>query len=198
MNFSAAHWCPFCDIPQHKNAAHDHFLQCDYLRLEKTKCIKNLRTPLSKLFTPPNLRHAILDRVHNYYDSNLTDTNKVNFDGNYCYDSRSGSEEEPTPKEGQRRIIDQTDDITTDEKNSNSNQCTGSYTNAKRKMISRIDVTSLESDKTYIDYACDGSNDSHISSLIEPFYQDLTNPRQLERVGLTTTTASAIAKKSSG
>ena len=198
MNFSAAHRCPFCDTSQHKNAAHDHFLQCDYLRLEKTKWIRTLRTALSKLFTPPNLREAILDRVHNYYDSNLTDTNKINFDENHSYDSRSGSEGRPTPKEGQRRIIEPEDDIPTDDENSNPNQSTGLNTNTKRKILSRIDITSLDSEDTYINYACNGSNDSHISRLIEPFYQDLTNPRQLERRGLTMTTASTTAKKSSG
>ena len=37
MNFSAEHRCPFCDKPQQQNTTHDHFLQCNYLRLEKTK-----------------------------------------------------------------------------------------------------------------------------------------------------------------
>ena len=37
MNFSAEHRCPFCDKPQQQNTAHDHFLQCNYLRLEKRK-----------------------------------------------------------------------------------------------------------------------------------------------------------------
>ena len=64
-------------------------------------------------------------------------------------------------------------------------------------MISRIDVTSLDSEDTYIDYVCNGSNDSHISSLLEPFYQDLTNTLQLERRGLTTTMAPTTAQKSS-
>ena len=53
---------------------------------------------MSKLFTPPNLREVILDRVYNYYDSNLRDSNKVDFEENHSYDSRSGLEEITDPR----------------------------------------------------------------------------------------------------
>ena len=100
VNFSAEHRCPFCDKSQQQNTPHDHFLQCNYLRLEKRKWIGTLRTALSKLFTPPNLREAILDRVYNYYDSNLRDTSRVAFDESHSYDSRSGSEASIEPRRG--------------------------------------------------------------------------------------------------
>ena len=111
MNFISDHRCPYCDIPQNQNSDHDHFIQCNYLRTEKQKWIETLRITLSKYFTPPNLRDAILDRVHNYYDSNLRETNKIAFDENHSYDSRSDSEERTGFPHDRRRVIDQ-DSIT--------------------------------------------------------------------------------------
>ena len=135
---------------------------------------------MSKVFTPPNLRETILDRVSNYYDSNLRDTNKVDFEENHSYDSRSGSEERTDPKQGQRRIIEPEDENNTDNETSNLNQSKESLiTNSRRKMISRIDVNSLESEDEYIDCACTELNESSTSRLIEPFYQDLNNHRHI-------------------
>ena len=92
MNFTSEHRCPYCDIIQNQNTNHDPFLQCNLLIGEKKKWIENLRTALSKNFTPPNLRDAILDRVFNYYESNLRETNKVDFEENHSFDSRSDSD----------------------------------------------------------------------------------------------------------
>ena len=75
--------------------------------MKKQKWIETLRSALSKSFTPPNLRDAILDKVYNYYESNLRETNKVDFDENHSYDSRSNSEERTGYPHGKRRMIDQ-------------------------------------------------------------------------------------------
>ena len=107
MNFSSEHRCPYCDTPQNQNTTHDHFLQCNSLCLEKKKWIENLRIALSQYFIPPNLREAILDRLFNYYDSNLRDSNKVDFEEKHSNDSRSDSDERTATKQGQRIIIDQ-------------------------------------------------------------------------------------------
>ena len=137
-------------------------------------------TVLSKLFTPTNLRETILDRVYNYYDSNLSDTNKVDFEENHSYDSRSESEERTDPKQGQRRIIEPEDKQNTDNETTNSNRSKDSLLmNPRRMLISRMDVNSLESDDVCIDFACNGSNESSTSRLIEPFHQDLTRHRQI-------------------
>ena len=121
MNFSAEHWCSFCDKTQQQNTAHDHFLQCNNLRLEKTKWIGTLRTTLSKLFTPSNISEAILDRVYNYYDSNLRDTKKFDFEENHSYDSRSDSEWRTASRQGQRRIIELDSEQNTDDETSTLN-----------------------------------------------------------------------------
>ena len=75
MYFISEHRCPYCDMIQNQITNHNHFLQCNSHRGEKKKWIENLRTALSKNFTPPNLRDAILDRAFNYYESNLRETN---------------------------------------------------------------------------------------------------------------------------
>ena len=93
-------------MPQNQNTIHDHFLQCNSHRGEKKKWVENLRTALSQHFTPLNFREAILDRLFNYYDSNLRDSNKVDFKDNHSYESRSDSDEKNDTKQGQRRIID--------------------------------------------------------------------------------------------
>ena len=173
MNFSSEHRCPFCDEPQQKNTAHDHFIQCNHLRLEKRKWIETLRAVLSKVFTPPNLREAILDRVHNYYDSNLRDTGRVAFEESHSYDSRSGSEESLATRREQRRIIEPDDDKNTEDESSNSNRSEASILmHPRRKLISGKDANSKESDEVCFEFASNGSKESTTSRLIEPFYQD--------------------------
>ena len=133
---------------------------------------------MSKLFTPPNLKEAILDRVYNYYDSNLRNTSKVEFDENHSYDSRSGSEASIETRWGQRRIIEPEDEQNTDDETSNSNRSKDSlFVNPRRTMISRIEANSLESDEVCLDFASNGSTESFTSRLIEPFHQALTSNR---------------------
>ena len=116
---------------------------------------------MSKLFTPPNLSEAILNRVYNYYDSNLGDTSKVDFDENHSYDSRSGSEERTEPRRGQRKIIEPEDEQHTDDETSNSNRSKDSLlVNPCRMMLSRTNANSLESDEVCIDFACNASTES--------------------------------------
>ena len=173
MNFSSEHRCPFCDKPQQQNTAHDHFIQCNQLRLEKRRWIEILRAALWKVFTPPNLRESILDRVYNYYESNLSDTGRVAFDESHSYDSKSGSEESIEPRRGQRRIIEPEDDKNTDEESSNSNRSEDSLlTHPRRKLISGTEANSMESDEVYFEFASNGSKESNSSRLIEPFHQD--------------------------
>ena len=173
MNFPSEHICPFCDKPQQQNTAHDHFIQCNHLRLEKRKWIQTLRAVLSKVFTPPNLREAILDRVYNYYESNLSDTGRVAFEESHSYDSRSGSEESIAPRRGQRRIIEPDDDKNTEDESSNSNRSEDSLlTHTRRKLISGTEANSIESDEVCFEFASNGSKESTTSRLIEPFHQD--------------------------
>ena len=102
MNFSLEHRCPYFNKEQDRNTEHDHFLQFNSLREEKTKWIDKLRAVLSKNFTPPNLREAILERVYNYYELNLRDSNKIsNFEMNHIYDSQSDSVEMASTKRNQ-------------------------------------------------------------------------------------------------
>ena len=179
MNFAAEHRCPFCDKPQQQNTAYDYFIQCNHLRLEKRKWIEILKTALSKIFTPPNLREAILDRVYNYYDSNLRDAGRVAFDESNSYDSRSGSEASIASRRGQRRIIEPEDDQNTEDENSTSNRSEESILmNPRRKMISRMEANSMESDEVCLEFASNGSNASSTSRLIEPFLQDFTSKQQ--------------------
>jgi len=120
-----------------------------------------------------------LDRVYNYYDSNLRDTSRVAFDENNSYDSGSGSEASIESRRGQRRIIEAEDDQNTDEETSNSNRFKDSILmNPRRKMISHMEANSLETDEFYLDFASNGSNESSTSRLIEPFHQDLNSNRQ--------------------
>ena len=77
MNFSTERRCPYCDKEQYMNTEHDHFLQYNSHREEKTKWIDKLRAALSKNFTPLNLREATLERVYNYYELNLRDSDKI-------------------------------------------------------------------------------------------------------------------------
>ena len=90
---------------------------------------------MSKLFTPPNLKEAILDRVYNYYDSNLRNTSKVEFDENHSYDSRSGSEASIETRWGQRRIIEPEDEQNTDDETSNSNRSKDSLFTHRGKLV---------------------------------------------------------------
>ena len=76
MIFSAEHRCPYCDKAQDRNTEHDHFLQCNSLREEKTRWIDKLRAILFKNFNPPNLHEEILERIYNYYEVILWDSKK--------------------------------------------------------------------------------------------------------------------------
>ena len=133
--------------------------------------IENLRTALSKPFTPPNFRDAILDRVYNYYESNLRETNKVDFEENHNYDSRSDSDERNINQQGMRRIIDQdsirssADEASTSDQSNASNQL-----KPRRRLISRRDATSSESEEECFDLASIASKENSDSSLIEPFH----------------------------
>ena len=128
---------------------------------------------------PPNLREEILDRVYNYYDSNLRDTSKVAFDENHSYDSRSGSEASTESRRRQRRIIEPEDDHNIDDETSNSNCSKDSLLrNPRRTMMSRMEATSLKSDEVCFDFTSNGSTESSTSRLIEPFHQDLISNRQ--------------------
>ena len=99
MNFSTEHRCLYCNKEKDRNTEHDHILQCNSLREEKSKWIDKLKAELSKIFTPPNLREAILEQVYNYYELNLRDSNKIcNFEMNHIYDSQSDSTEDGTYK----------------------------------------------------------------------------------------------------
>ena len=119
--------------------------------------IETLRIALSKIFTPPNLREAILDRVYNYYDSNLRDAGRVAFDESNSYDSRSGSEASIASRRGQRRIIEPEDDQNTEDENSTSNRSEESILmNPRRKMISRMEANSMESDEVCLEFASNG------------------------------------------
>ena len=74
--FSVEHRCPYCDKAQDRNTEHDHFLQCNSLREEKTRWIDKLRAILFKNFNPPNLHEEILERIYNYYEVILWDSKK--------------------------------------------------------------------------------------------------------------------------
>ena len=171
MNFTSAHRCPYCDITQNQNTDHDHFLQCNSLRNEKKKWIETLRTALSKSFTPPNLRDAILDRVHNYYESNLREINKVDFEENHSYDSRSDYDERTLNQQGKRRVIDQdsipssADAASTSDPSNASNQ-----SKPRRKLILRRDTTSSESEEEYFDLASIALKENSTQLVIEPLH----------------------------
>ena len=167
MNFTSAHRCPYCDINQNHNTNHDHFFQCNSIRGEHKKWIENLRTALSKYFTPPNLRDAILDRVYNYYESNLRETNKVDFEDNHSYDSRSDSDKRTITDKGKRRIIDQdskpssADEASTSGRSNASNQ-----SKPRRRLISRRDATQSESEEECFNLATISSKENSNPSLI--------------------------------
>ena len=116
---------------------------------------------MSKLFTPPNLSEAILNRVYNYYKSTLSDTGRVAFDESHSYDSRSGSEERTEPRRGQRKIIEPEDEQPTADETSNSNRSKDSLlVNPCRMMLSRTNANSLKSDEVCIDFAFNASTES--------------------------------------
>ena len=137
--------------------------------------MENLRIALSQHITPPNLREAILDRVFNYYDSNLRDSNKVDFEENHSYDSKSDSNERTATKQGQRIIIDQ-DSVqnTEDESSTSCSSNVSQPSKPRRRLISRREVPSSESDEAYFDIASLGSKENSTPRLLESFHQDLT------------------------
>ena len=164
MNFISEHRCPYCDIIQNQNINHDHFLQCNSLRGKKKKWIENLRTALSKKI-----------RVFNYYESNLRETNKVDFEENYSYDSRSDSDERSINKQGKRRIIDQESiQIFADESSISGQSNVSHHSKPWRRLISRRDVTSSESEEACFELDSLESKVNSNPSLLEPFHQDLT------------------------
>ena len=192
MNFISAHHCPYCDIPQNQYTDHDHFIQCNSLRNEKQKWIETLRIALSKSFTPPNLRDAILDRVYNYYDSNLRETNKVNFDENHSYDSRSNSEERTGYPHSKRRVIDQDSIVNSEEAESNSEPSNESnQPKPRRRLISRRDSNSSESEEECYALASIPSTENSDQILLEPFHQDLS----LQKKRTTSTTSISSQKR---
>ena len=142
MNFSTESRCPYYDKEQDMNTEHDHFLQCNSHREEKTKWIDKLRAALSKNFTPLNLREATLERVYNYYELNLRDSNKIgNFEMDYIYDSHSDSVEMVPTKRDQRRIIDQDSAKNTDDEFSLSSHSNESQLlHSRRRLIQRKNV----------------------------------------------------------
>ena len=161
MNFTSEHRCPYCVTSQNQNTTYDHFLQYNSLHVEKKKWMENLRTALSQHFTPPNLREVILDRLFNYYDSKLQDSNKIDFEKNHSYDSRSDSDERTATKKGQRRIIDQDSVQNIEDESSISCSSNASQpSNPWRSLVSRIEVPSLESDESFFEKASLGSKEN--------------------------------------
>ena len=183
MNFISCHRCPYCDIPQNQTTAHDHFIQCNYLRKEKKNWIETLRRTLSKSFTPPNLRDAILDRVHNYYDSNLRDTNKVAFDENHSYDSRSDSAERNRYPHDKRRVIDQESIATSEDKESTSESSNeSSQPTSTRNLISRSAPNSSASEGEYYDLESKSTTVKSDRTILESLHQDLTLPQKKDNI----------------
>ena len=167
MNFTSEHRFPYCGMPQNQNTMHDHFLQCNSLRREKKKWIENLRTALSQHFTPPNFREAILDRLFYYYDSNIRDSNKVDFEENHSYDSRSDPAERTDTKQGKRSIIDQDSVQNTVEEFSISYHSNVSQpSNPRRRLISRREVTSSKSDEGRFEIVSLESKENSIPRLL--------------------------------
>ena len=170
MNFSTEHRCPYCDKEQDRNTEHDHSLQCNSLREEKTKWIDKLRVALSNNFTPPNLREAILERVYNYYELYIRDSNNIgNFEMDHSYDSQSDSAEMAPTKRDQRRIIAQNSTTNiNDESSLSSHSNESQLLHPRRRLIHRKDVSSSGSEEVCFETA---STDSTLYSnpvLIEP------------------------------
>ena len=192
INFTSEHRYSYCDIIQKQNTNHDHFLQCNSLRGESKKWIENLWTALSKTFTPPNLRDAIFDRVFNYYKSNIRETNKLDFEENHSYDSRSDSDERTINKQGKRKIIDQDSIPSSADEASTSGQSNASHhSKPRRRLISRRDATSSEFEEECLDLASIISKENSNPSLIEPSHQDLT----IQKKRTTITTSNSIHKR---
>ena len=133
------------DIPQDRNTSHDHFIQCNSLCDENTKRIERLRVSLSRNFTPPNLRDAILDRVYSYYESQLRESMNVsNSEIYHTHDSFSGSEDYVKKKRVRRRIIEpDSDQATADESVLSSSSNDSPKLTSRRRLVNRTKTRPL-------------------------------------------------------
>ena len=133
-----------------------------------------------------------MDLVFNYYESNLRDPNKVDFEENHSYDSRSESDERTKTKQGKRRIIDQ-DSVqnTADESSISGHSNASQHSKQRRRIISRRDVISSESDEACFEIASLESKENSTSRLLEPFHQNLT----IEKQRNTSTTSNSIQER---
>ena len=133
-----------------------------------------------------------MDRVYNYYESNLRETNKVDFEENHSYDSRSDSDERTIDKQGKRRIIDQDSIPSSADETSTSGQSNAlNESKQRRRLISRRDATSSKSEEECFDLASIASKENSNPSLIEPFHQDPT----IQQKRSTSTTSNSIQER---
>ena len=151
-----------------------------------------MKTAVYKSFIPPKLRDAILDRVHNYYESNLRETNKVDFEENHSYDSRRNSDERTNYPQGTRRVIDQ-DSISSSADAASTSDTSNASTQSKprRKLISRRDANSSESEEECFDLASISVKENSDQILLEPFHQDLS----LQKKRTTSTTSISLQER---
>ena len=106
-----------------------------------------------------------MNRVFKYYQSNLRETNKIEFEVNLSYDTRSDSDERTNTKQVKRRITP--------------------------LKTTRRDVTSSESDEAYFELEILESKENTNPRLIEPFHQDLT----IQKKRNTSTTSNSIQER---
>ena len=124
--------------------------------------------------------------------SPIKDTNKVDFEENHSYDSRSDSDERTLIQQGKRRVIDQdiipssADAASTSDPSNASNQ-----SKSWRELISRRDATSSESEEECFDLASIVSKENSTQLLIEPFHQDLS----IQKKRTTGTTSISIQER---